>query len=390
MLTATRVDPKFVLVERTTHWPRFWSTVWSLSLNASQLATRTQKLFLWHLDALYAFADTEFGQDSLDTAIGTRNVLLLQSIVERFYIALTDGDYNTTAVQRWDVVRKFLRSATLHLNGYREWRALRVAIAAYGRLRRPKRGRFKFPRALPDITLVDLLHVAEPDSPRNPFRRLDIQWRCWLIVHLMLFAGLRRGEVLLLLVDSLKHDVDPSGEVVYWLNVTTTEEEDLRASKPSIKTDSSHRQVPVSSSLANLYEGYANYHRVPSDRHGFLVTSRDGNPLSAESVESMFRQLSGRLTSTAKERFTSKTGGKDDVSGHDLRHTCATARYAMFMKLKSDLELTLQRMRAFFGWSPTSDMPHLYAHAAINDDMVRSWNAVNDQHVSTLREGKAA
>ena len=39
--------------------------------------------------------------------------------------------------------------------------------------------------------------------------------------------------------------------------------------------------------------------------------------------------------------------GKTNISPHDLRHTCATARYTMFMELNPDRELAIQRMRAF-------------------------------------------
>ncbi|WP_213233897.1 hypothetical protein [Caballeronia sp. NK8] len=71
--------------------------------------------------------------------------------------------------------------------------------------------------------------------------------RNWLIVNVLLLAGLRRGELMLLECRALKSDIDAdTGDLIYWLDVTTTTELDPRHSAPSIKTAPSHRQVPVS------------------------------------------------------------------------------------------------------------------------------------------------
>jgi hypothetical protein len=59
------------------------------------------------------------------------------------------------------------------------------------------------------------------------------------------------------------------------------------------------------------------------------------------------------------------------------------------MALAPDRDLAFQRMRAFFGWSVRSSMPDHYARAAIQDDLLRTWNAVFDHRVSLLRERHA-
>jgi integrase len=173
--------------------------------------------------------------------------------------------------------------------------------------------------------------------------------------------------------------------MIHWLDVTTTEDDDVRATRPSMKTEQSHRQIPISESLAALYDLYVADARAPDARHGFLLTARDGAPLSAESVNQMMRDLTEALQPIAVQRFRERTGGKRSVSPHDLRHTCATARYSMFMAVEPNRELTLQRMRAFFGWSLTSEMPELYARAAIQDDLLRSWKRLFDDRVRLLR-----
>lgn len=389
MLLQTNADPPIVLVDPVRLLPRYWATAWACNAPTKFLARNTLKVHLRHLAAFYEHCDQRYGVDSLDAAISTRNAQAFQSMVDSFYIELTAAaTYTTTTTQRWDSVRRFAKAIAQRRSAYTDgWREVSRLLDTMSAIRPPMRGRFKFARALPVSTLRDLLEVAAPGSPRNPFVGESIQLRNWFIVNLLLLCGLRRGEALLLAVDALKREVDPdSGEMVYWLDVTTTtEDDDVRATRPSMKTTQSHRQIPVSESLAALYDLYLADARVPSARHGFLLAARSGSPLSAESLNQMTRDLTGALRPDALQRFRERTGGKEHVSPHDLRHTCATARYSMFMAAEPNRELTLQRMRAFFGWSLTSEMPELYARAAVQDDLLRSWKRLFDDRVSLLR-----
>lgn len=390
-LVTTGAKPLVVLVSSSTLLPRFWATAWSVGLAGKSLAINTLKLRLRHIGAFYAFCDESFGDGSLDAVISSRDVPILRRMVEAFYLQLTAAEsYTSTTVQRWDAVRVFIPDVLQQMSsGMDELYLLSTAIQSMGRIREPQRGGFKFARALPGFTLRDLLVVANPVSPRNPFKDYRVRWRNWLIVYLFLLVGLRRGELLLLSIDSLKQDVDSeTGEWVRWLDVTTTEYEDRRATRPSIKTAESHRQVPISEDLAALYERYVAEFRESSDDHAFLLTARGGTPLSAESVNKMLEELTAALGDKAAKRFKQRTGGKQHVSPHDLRHTCATARYRSFIQHQPDRELALQRMRAFFGWSVKSTMPDLYARAAIQDDLVQTWNTLFDEKVRVLRGGR--
>ena len=368
--------------------PRYWSTVWTLAKAGQRWSENTLKTRLRHIDRFYRYCDTKFGTDALDIALGDANALRVHTMVNDFYVELTaDAKYNFTDVQCWDAVRLFvLYFARYWMVQDDAWRAVVAAINATGRMRDPERGRVKFVRALPDVTLAELLAVAEPGTDRNPFESLSIQVRNWLVVLLLLLCGLRRGEALLLTVDSLKHDVDrQTGEIRYWLDVTTSDDDDKRTSRPSIKTADSHRQIPISSDLAGLIEQYAAEHRADNGSSRFLLTAEGGGALSAESVNTMLAALSMGMAPLALQRFMERTGGKKRVSPHDLRHTCATVRYDVFMKANSDRELAFQRMRAFFGWAIESDMPALYARAAIEDDLMKTWNDVFDRKLMVLR-----
>lgn len=388
MLLRTHALPPFVIVDPNRLMPRFWATAWSLSLQGQALSENTHKLRLRHLDAFYAFCDERFGRDSFDDAMSARDAERVQLLLEAFYADLTaDPDYTSTTVQRWDSVRGFVQVLARRLApSSHAWGGLSSLLFGMGKMRRRGKGKFRFIRALPAATLLDLLAVADPASPRNPFIGEAVRWRNWLIVHLLLLAGLRRGEALLLEADSVKSDVDAeTGELVYWLDVTTCYEEDPRSTKPSLKTENAHRQIPMSADFALLYEQYVSSHRHPDAHHPYLLTAKGGAPLSAESVTKMFEKLSRALTPDAQTKFFERTGGKEQVSPHDLRHTCATARYSMFMAQDPNRELALQRMRAFFGWSVDSKMPEHYARAAIQEDLLRTWNDMFDVRVGALR-----
>ncbi len=388
MLVTTRANPAVVLVDPDRWLPRFWATAWTASQSGRALAENTLRIRLRHIGSLYAHCDARFGLDSLDEAFSSRDSASLRAMLESYYLTLTaTPGYTSSTVQRWDSVRRFVLDIVKQQGVESEaHRALAAAIDAFGRIRPKRRGRFKFARALPAATLSDLLAVAHPESRRNPFVGERIRWRNWLVLNLLLLCGLRRGEAMLLTADSLKRDVDPeSGEWVHWLDVTTTDDDDVRATLPRIKTQESHRQIPVSLELATLYDRYLEDFREASDSHGFLLTSRDGKALSAESFSKMFEALTRALSPHAKTRFEERTGGKRHVSPHDLRHTCATARFDRLMAHQPDRELAMQRMRAYFGWSIHSKTPELYARAAIQDDLMRAWGQLFDLRLNGLR-----
>lgn len=389
MIVTIPGRPGVALVQPGTCLPRFWVTVWLATLAVRGNREVTLKASLRHIGCFYEMCDRRYGAHSLDRALGENSADAVLSMVSDFYLELTQDTAVTNAtVVRWGAVRIFLKGlVTQLLTRSPAWESVNAYLESVGKIRRPSRGKFRFVRALPDSVLAELLQVAHPASGRNPFEDPGVRSRNWLVLHLLLLGGLRRGEMLLLVLDSLKHDVDhKTGQLAYWLDVTSTEEDDERATRPSIKTEASHRQVPISDDLAELYEYYVNDVRGGGeDRTTYLITSRRGTALSAESVTKIFEDLTAALSEESRERFRVRSGGKKHISPHDLRHTCATARYPSFLAKEGDKELALQRMRAFFGWAIESEMPELYARSAIQDDLLRTWNDLFDKQVLGLR-----
>lgn len=373
--------------------PRFWSTVWSLYAGSS-LAESTLTGRLRYIDHLYLYCDREYGKQALDSALGEKNAERLHEMFLGFYVELTTKQASTTAdVKSWDAVSGFLQFFAKHWAVNDEkWRALQIAIPQPGSVRDSRKGKVRFTRSLPDVTLRDLLAVAKPGAATNPFSSPAIQIRNYLLVLLMLVVGLRRGENLLLTLDSIKQDVDmETGGIKHWLDVTDTPEEDnvyidKRATRPSIKTNASHRQIPISENLAELIELHISEFRADSTKHQFLITSHTGQPLSAESVTKAMRQYSKAMTPEAMKAFRQRTK-KEHISPHDLRHTSACVMYTFFMA-DGDKEKTFGRMRSFFGWSKESDMPDTYARAAIEDDVKNSVSQTFDAMLQIVRGQK--
>ena len=388
MLVRTPAIPDLIIVDPVRYMPRFWATAWSLTVVGRSLSENTRRMKLRHVDRFYLFCDDRFGIDAFDEAMSRRDAAAVLQMVETFYLGLTASpEYNSTDVQAWDAVRGFVQRLALRLAPTSpEWSGLSSMLFAMGKIRQPLRDRLRFIRALPQRTLVDLLEVAHPESARNPFKSAPLRMRNWVIVNLLLLAGLRRGEALLLSCDSSKEDVNvDTGDVVRWLDVTGTQDQDPRSTRPSIKTEQSHRQIPISQELAELLQRYVGEHRVHSAHHGLMLTASTGSPLSAEALNKMFKMLTKALSEPALGSLTDRFPGKQSITPHDLRHTCATARYSMFMNRSSDRELALQRMRAFFGWSIRSSMPDHYARAAIQEDLMQTWNSLFSERTDVLR-----
>lgn len=74
------------------------------------------------------------------------------------------------------------------------------------------------------------------------------------------------------------------------------------------------------------------------------------------------------------------------ISAHDLRHTAAVVRIKQLLANGDAMPEALQKLRSFFGWSPTSPMPQLYAKAAFEERLETVWTDEFDDRVAMLKE----
>ncbi len=339
--------------------PRFRASVWASFLRAD-LAPTTVRKKLGHLESFYQYADHILDHGGLDNALADLDVDALSSALEGYFLTVRNRSSVTPASEeRWQVAIKFvtdlaqrqtrnaLTPAQLDgLNGRFMRTELLHSHLHLGKSRRPE-----LVRSLPWEAVEALYELLDPESPTNPFRKGQSRWRIYILFILMLHQGLRRGEVLILPADVIKHGFDRSlqGER-FWMTVKFNEyEDDPRFSKPSIKTASSIRQLPASPKIALLVQEYADSYRGRAD-HSFLINSQKNNPLSTEGVTKTFQKITASLPKSVRKILRDHTG-EESFTPHGLRHTCAVVRLNQLLSEGVDMQ------DARSGFARTSDGP---------------------------------
>lgn len=375
--------------------PRYWSTVWS-ALDGASLAPSTLRTQLSVIEQLYQSARRLYQADCLDCLIAELKFDELEACLETFFITARNHGAQTAANYHpnWRVAYVFVKSCVQRLvKSHADPDMLWLLSMRLERLEKlfDSLGMAPAPpaeivRALPSPVLDEFYQIIDPYSVRNPFRNSTLRWRNYVLCLLMLHLGLRRGETLVLPMDALKSEkrFTPTVETVNWLNVGDNPyQRDPRQEQPSLKNNNAARQLPVPPALASLIRTFVESYR-PSTRHSYLFSSLEGNPLSLRQVNGIFVTITGELTTEARQSLQQYRGASR-ITPHDMRHTCATVRLHQFVENGDDLEMAIQRLRAFFGWARTSDMPRRYARAFFEDRLATVWNHAFDVHVSHLR-----
>lgn len=374
--------------------PRYWATVWSM-YQTSDLASSTKRKVLSHIEALYQFSETLHGPGILDDTLFNADTEKLGELLEAYFVSIRNlPNINEAAQLRWQTAFRFvsfiirrLSKSNLPISQLQLIKGrLDQLDTLYSQLRIGKKRTQDILRALPSEVVEALYELLDPGAPGNPFRDARSRWRAFLVFTLLLHQGLRRGELLSLTSDAVKHGFDSRlGRDRYWLSVIENPygDEDRRYSTPSIKTVNSLRQIPVSALTARIVQDYVeNYRGKPS--HSYLMNSQRGSPLSAESVTKLFQKITTSLPTSVLKLLKDRTG-KTSISAHDLRHTCAVVRLNQLLNQGESMDVALQKMRTFFGWARSSDMPRKYARAVFEDRLASVWSNVFDERVAILR-----
>jgi len=376
--------------------PRYWPTVWS-ALDAASLEESTLAAQLAAIEQFYQSVETQLGEDCLDRLIAHLEFAALESCLEGFFVGLRNRSAQNTGNQSktWRTVIGFVKACTDRIARSGKFktpideihsRLLRLerlhSALNLRRVRRPETV-----RALPAVVLEEIYELIDPASSRNPFRNESLRWRNFALVLLMLHQGLRRGEILVLAVDVLKTAYRPdTGQPRYWLDVTTNpyEATDPRLDDPSLKNANAIRQLPVAETIATVIETYISNFRG-RQAHSFLFSSQEGRPLSKRSVNDILTTISDSLSREAKAELLHRRK-LNRIHPHALRHTCAVVRLKQFIDAGVEMDIAVQQLRVFFGWSRTSQMPHLYARAYFEARLATVWQDSFDLHVESLRQ----
>jgi integrase len=385
--------------------PRFWATVHDLT-EMMALAPNTRRNALAGIDAFYVHVETIHGADVLDRLLVDLDVETLSSALEAFLVR----EHNLAAVEQRATSRRWVAASRFVLSTLRNIAAIRGKLHDVDGFRhrlqnlerRVQQMAWTPPshqqtlRALPSGVLQDLYAIFDPKSERNPFRSEAERLRNYALFHVLLHCGLRAGEALLLPVNCIRSQHDPSlVRDRHWMTVRSMFEDateiDPRASQPSLKNANALRQIPVTDRVTMLIRDFsAKYRRATRDTDALFV-SNCGRPLSKRMLESLMARADAALSRTARDLLIDQRGPKAaKFTAHDLRHTCAVTRLNALRKQGVAENKALSKLRVFFGWSSGSQMPRYYARAYWENELDRIWNDVFDEHIYALRELESA
>lgn len=253
-------------------------------------------------------------------------------------------------------------------------------------------------------------------NPQNPFSEGFEQFRNYLIHRLMFNYGLRIGEVLLLMKNSVgPTQPDSQGNVRFVLVVHNLPDNvvDPRSRPPSIKTQQSYRQIELTVDDWTTISIYINKYRDPLfaekayDDHNILFIKGTGklSPLSYDAVNTFYKKKIDpafiKLYSYYRNEKARFIDYLVNLTPHVGRHTWAytTLRYIyeellkvslkmavdfhIKVRMKGELEPAVEQLRALGGWSVTSTVPLRYANRFI--EMVANQSNLD----RTARDDKA-
>lgn len=132
-----------------------------------------------------------------------------------------------------------------------------------------------------------LLSVIQPDSSDNPWKHGFVRHRNWLIVVLLLATGMRRGELLGIQIRDFDQRM-PRLRIIRRADAN----EDSRRIQPNTKTND--REVELRPAIMRAVWSYINDHRKKikaARKHPQLIVADNGQPLSLQSIDKIFRQL---------------------------------------------------------------------------------------------------
>jgi len=227
-------------------------------------------------------------------------------------------------------------------------------------------------RSIPASVTDEVFGIVTPSSATNPFRTGKLKKRNFLIISLLFYMGLRRGELLTLETSAFKSEYSAKdNRQLYWLDVRQSSQYDNRLYTPKLKNEYSERQIPLPEAL---YYGCLEYVSNWRGRcaHGFLISTSNGSALTERGLTEIFNRLNQHLSTAAKNELNYVTGSKT-FSPHSLRHSAAVYRIRAFREAGYEMSQAEALMRSFFGWSYTSAMPRRYAKAYYQEQLSTTW-----------------
>lgn len=220
--------------------------------------------------------------------------------------------------------------------------------------RRPKhrgRNQLKREKGLDERQIGVLLEVISPGSEFNPFADPSIQSRNCALILLLLYLGIRGGELLNIRV----RDIDWSRNQIVVAR-RADEKDDHRVQQPLVKT--LDRRIPMNPMLVEAVHKYIKNYRskIPNARrHDYLFVTHKSGPTQGLAMSiPAYNKVVNVIASAAPELFK--------FHGHAMRHTWNDQFSKLMDRMNNPPEPDEQeKIRSNLqGWKPGSGSAEIY------------------------------
>lgn len=216
-------------------------------------------------------------------------------------------------------------------------------------------------KGLDEMEVVFLLQVLNPKYEQGFGRATAVKSRNYVSVGLMLFCGLRPGELLSLRVE----DIQIGAISAVSVERRAPDFKDKRKPRPQIKRNG--RVIPIENRefISALDEYIVTWREELEERaeqeSDYLVLSDEGEPLSQASITQFFQLLRTRYSNELPANLTAKT----------LRHTFSSRLERVLRKAGMDEQRRREALALLRGDSSLSSQD-IYLAQEIEEQAVRS------------------
>ncbi|MFJ5372444.1 tyrosine-type recombinase/integrase [Pectobacterium versatile] len=216
-------------------------------------------------------------------------------------------------------------------------------------------------KGLNEVEVDFLLAVLHPDAKQGFGRDPAVKFRNYVSVGLMLFCGLRPGELLSLRVE----DVQVGAISAIKIERRPADSMDVRRPRPQIKRNG--RLIPIESRqfAFALNEYIVTWRDVLESKSNhesdYLILSDEGAPLSQSSITQFFQLLRTQYADCLPENLTAKS----------LRHTFSS-RLERVLRASGMDEQRRREALAFLRGDSSLDSQDIYIAQEVEEQAVKS------------------